>query len=166
MSEVELVNDVELLLGGTLAPIENKRFVATNRWTDSKGNPVMWEIKALHEDKLKAIRLEAARQANATYAVRTKAFAGHMNEMASDIEEAVARTDQIHIFNTLLAVEATVFPDLKNAALQDKFGVHSEADLLKAILVGGEFTAYVERVNSLNGFGRDYAQAYEEAKKD
>lgn len=161
------MNDIELLLEGTLLPVENKRFVATQRWLDKNGEPVEWEICALSEERIKAIRLEAARKAKAKFIMRTKAFAGHMDGDAEVIEESVSQTEQIQLFNELLAVEATVFPDLKNAKLQDKFGVHDEVSLLRAILNGGEFMEYITRTTALNGFlAQSYEEAFDEAKKD
>jgi len=162
------MNDIERLLEAYLTPVENERFVATKRWKDKEGNPIIWEIKAVSEDRIKALRLEATRRAQAGYLRSSKLYGGHRTSEVDEIETVVARTDQVHIFNELLAAESTVFPDLSNGALQDKFGTRDEVGLLKAILsVSGELMDYIQRTTAINGFlDKEYKEVYEEAKND
>ena len=114
------------------------------------------------------MRLEATRRAQAGYLRSSKLYGGHRTSEVDEIETVVARTDQVHIFNELLAAESTVFPDLSNSALQDKFGTRDEVGLLKAILsVSGELMDYIQRTTAINGFlDKEYKEAYKEAKND
>lgn len=161
-----MINDIELLLEATLEPAQHERLVATKRWKDREGNPIEWEIAPVSEDTIKKLRLEATRIAQRSYNANSKAFKG--NADMESVETVVAQANQIHIFNELLAVESTVFPDLKNARLQDKFGVYEPVALLKGILsVGGEFMEYIKQTSTINGFlEKEYEEVHEEAKND
>ena len=62
-----------------------------------------------------------------------------------------------------MAARCTVFPDLKDAALQDSWGVTKPEDLVGAMLIGGEFEDYIKEVLRVNGF-KDETELVDEAK--
>ena len=64
-----------------------------------------------------------------------------------------------------LCEESVLYPDLKNAALQDSYGVMGGAALLKAMLNGGEYVFLVRQVEEVNGFGQSERTLADEAKK-
>ena len=53
---------------------------------------------------------------------------------------------------------------MKNAQLQDAYGVMGEAELLKEMLLSGEYTRLVLEVTKINGFDADLGKMVEEAK--
>lgn len=74
--------------------------------------------------------------------------------------EIFDRTGYIHE----LVASAVVFPDLKNAELQQAYGVLGETELLKAMLLVGEFATLAQAVQELSGLDIDINEEIEEAK--
>ena len=64
-----------------------------------------------------------------------------------------------------LACACIKFPDLKNAALQDSWGVMGEEALLRAMLTAGEYTSLCCAVLEHNAFPDRMQTLYEQAKK-
>ena len=50
----------------------------------------------------------------------------------------------------LLCTNSVVFPNLKDAELQDSYGVSTPDDLLVAMLTAGEFNILAEKVSELS----------------
>jgi hypothetical protein len=63
-----------------------------------------------------------------------------------------------------LVASAVVYPDLKNAELQKAYGVLGEVDLLKKMLLIGEFAVLAQKVQELAGLDEDINELVEEAK--
>jgi len=74
--------------------------------------------------------------------------------------ETFDRTGYIHE----LTASAVVFPDLKNTELQKAYGVLGEAELLKAMLLVGEFAELSQAVQELSGLDVDINEEIEEVK--
>ena len=70
------------------------------------------------------------------------------------------RTGYVHE----LTASAVVFPDLKNAELQQTYGVLGETELLKAMLYVGEFATLAQAVQELSGLDVDINEEIEEVK--
>ena len=64
-----------------------------------------------------------------------------------------------------LACACVKYPDLKNAKLQDSWGVMGEEALLQAMLTAGEYTSLCCAVLSHNAFPDRMQTLYEQAKK-
>ncbi len=56
------------------------------------------------------------------------------------------------------------YPDLKSTELQDAYGVMNEAELLKEMLLPGEYTRLVLEVTKINDFDTDLNKLVDEAK--
>ena len=67
-------------------------------------------------------------------------------------------------YAALLAVKSTVYPNLNDATLQDSYGVMGAEDLLKAMLLPGEYANYLNIVQQVNGFNQTFEEKVEEAK--
>ena len=63
-----------------------------------------------------------------------------------------------------VAARYVVYPELKNAELQNAYKVMGEESLLKKMLIPGEFNALLDAVADLNGFEEDLTDLVEEAK--
>jgi len=63
-----------------------------------------------------------------------------------------------------LTASAVVFPDLKNAELQNAYGVLGESSLLQKMLYVGEYAELAIAVQELSGLDKDINNDIEEAK--
>jgi len=122
-----------------------EEFVVSSRFKDEKGKPIPWKIKSMTEAENEAIRKSA------TIVVKGK----HGTKVPETKPE---------VYLAKLAVESVVFPDLKNAELQKSYGVLGAENLLKTMLLSGEYAALIEKVQSINGFDRDINDMVEEVK--
>ncbi len=139
------MTDLTAFLAQNKIKTENEKFVASKSFVGADGKPIEWEIKAIdtrENDSLKKL---------CTKRVRAK---GNAYTLETDTDLYVAK----------LAAACTVFPDLKDAKLQDSYGVYEEDELLKAMLSLGEYTDYTNRVAEINGFDSTLDDAVKEAK--
>ena len=58
----------------------------------------------------------------------------------------------------------TVFPNLNDVELQDSYGVKSAEDLLRKMLLPGEYIEYKAKVMEVNGFDMSMEDLVDEAK--
>ncbi|WP_313133747.1 phage tail assembly chaperone [Anaerocolumna sp.] len=63
-----------------------------------------------------------------------------------------------------LTASAVVFPDLKNAELQNAYGVLGESSLLQKMLYVGEYAELAIAVQEISGLDKDINNDIEEAK--
>ena len=64
----------------------------------------------------------------------------------------------------LLACTCTVFPNLNDAQLQNSYGVMCADELLKAMLLPGEYADYLMKVQEICGFDKSTQELVDEAK--
>lgn len=77
--------------------------------------------------------------------------------------EKEVETDQPLYFTRLIAA-CCVEPNFKDAALQAKFGVMGEEELIEKMLNSGQYADLLRAVSDVNGFGTDINDLVEEAK--
>lgn len=141
------MTDLTAFLAQNKIKTENVKFVASKSFIDADGKPIEWEIKAIGTQENDALKKECTRR------VRVNGKAGAFTfEMDTDM------------YVGKLAAACTVFPDLKDAKLQDSYGVMGDDQLLKAMLSLGEYADYTNRVAEINGFDSTMDDAVEEAK--
>lgn len=121
-----------------------EKFVVSDRFKDENGEPVAWELRAMTEEENERIRKSATKRVK----VRGQ---GYVPEL--DNEEYVSK----------LIVESVVFPDLKNAELQQSYGVMGASELLKRMLISGEYGRLAQKVQEINGF-EDANEVVEQVK--
>lgn len=119
--------------------------VVSERFKDKDGKPVPWQIRSLTQAESEAIRKSATKYNKGKNGMR-------MPEIDSD--EYLAK----------LAVSCVVFPNLKDAELQKSYGILGAEALLRKMLLPGEYTSLLEKVQELNGFDRDINEDIEEIK--
>lgn len=129
-------------LSAFLNPVkyENKKVVISKRFVDENGNAEEWELQPLNENEVEKIR---------------KAAGANVKQADNASKEQ---------YMSELCAKCVVYPDLKNAQLQDVYGVMGEAELLKEMLLSGEYTRLVLEVTKINGFDTDLGKMVEEAK--
>lgn len=118
---------------------ENKSvfFPASKRIKDEEGNPVMWELRVLGYDEIKAI---------------TKRNTKNVPNKVTGAAEKRTNTEEAAMEMTLKSI---VFPDLNDADLQDSWGVVGAEALLKAMLTPGEIVDLENAVQSAAGYSTE-----------
>lgn len=120
-------------------------FEVSKRFKDGEGKPVSWKLRTMTEDENESIRKSSQK--------RTKVKGGqYITETNND--EYLAK----------LAVASVVFPDLKNAELQKSYGVMGADQVLRKMLLPGEYANLLEKVQEMNGFDKDINELKEEVK--
>lgn len=124
---------------------ENELIPVSTSFVDEDGKPILWEVRQLTNDEMKSIKKQCIKQ------VRDRR--GNVS-VETDSEKMVL----------MMAATSTVYPDLKNAKLQDSYGVMGEGELLEAMLSVGELLAYQQEINRINGFDVSFEEKVDEAK--
>ena len=121
------MSEFSMFLKENVKPVETVEYVTSKRIVDKDGNPVKWILKPVSSKVENEIKDQCIK-----FKAKDRAF---------DISK----------YNVKLCAASVVFPDLKNAALQDNYGVKGEDALLLELLpVAGEFNALLTKVNELS----------------
>jgi hypothetical protein len=139
------MSDFSVFMAGTTAD-ESVKYVASKRFAKD-GKPVEWELKAVSSDLDESIRKDCTKK------VPIAGKRGQYNQ-ETDTDKYIGR----------LCVATTVYPNLNDAALQDHYGVKSADDLLKKMLLPGEYTEYKAKVMEVNGYDMSMEELVDEAK--
>lgn len=122
-----------------------EEFVVSERFKDEAGNPIPWKIRTLSEAENEEIRKAS-----------TQYVKGKGGQRIPETKPEV--------YLAKIAVASVVFPDLKDAELQKSYGVLGAEDLLKKMLLAGEYAALIQKVQEINGFDRDINELVDEVK--
>ena len=126
---------------------ENTYYPATASLCDEKGKPLMWEIKALTTKESEDIREKC------TIDVPVPGKPGMYRQKVTK--------DYVP---TLIAA-AVVSPDLRNAELQDSYGVTSPKDLILEMLDNpDEYAKMLQFVQNYSGIDTSFDEEIKEAK--
>lgn len=113
--------------------IPNKKVVISSRFKGEDGNPIEWEIKALDAGTQQDIR---------TKAMEMKATGGKNANVKMNYNTALS--------NILTAVNAVIFPDLRDTELQDSYGVKKPEELIGKMLLPDEFDKLIDEINAIS----------------
>ena len=127
--------------------LPEKEIIVSNRFTDADGNPIPWKIKSIDAGTYQSLRSDAL-DMNVNTDGGGKDVNVKFNSAKMNIRKVAA---------------AVVFPDLKNKALQDSYGVSSAAALIGAMLSDSEFETLLDADNELSK-NTDPGTIEEEAK--
>ncbi|WP_281868331.1 phage tail assembly chaperone [Brevibacillus parabrevis] len=122
-----------------------EEFEVSKRFKDAEGQPVPWKLRTMTEEENESIRKSAQK--------RTKVRGGQYTTETNN-DEYLAK----------LAVASVVYPDLKDAELQRSYGVMGADRLLRKMLLPGEYSSLLEKVQEMNGFDLDINELKEEVK--
>ena len=126
--------------------VENTRLVPSPRFKDEDGNIMEWEICCISADEYTHIRSSCIKQIPVV---------GKKGQYAQQMD--------VYAFQAKVAARCTVFPDLRNADLQNSWEAAKPEELLGKMLIGGEFDDYVTAIFQANGF-KNENELVEEAK--
>lgn len=126
---------------------ENVKYVASERFVDENKKPIEWEIKTISSREDEELRKTA---------MKKTPIPGKHGQYTQEIDT--------NKYIGLLACTCTVFPNLNDANLQDSYGVMSADELLKAMLLPGEYADYLMKVQEICGFDKSTQELVDEAK--
>ena len=130
------MQDLSLFLAGNALPEENIFYAATKRFRDPDGNPVLWELRPISTEEDEAIRKQYTKRVPVP---------GRKGQYTKDVD--------IEAYLCAVAAQCTVFPNLKDAELQNSYHVMGEEALLRALLnKPGEYQDFLNKINEVNGF--------------
>lgn len=121
--------------------------VVSTRFKDAEGNPMKWKFGAIDGKVDERIKKECTKEVPVL---------GRKGVTIPKLDNDA--------YTTKLAIESIVFPDLKNAELQDSYGVKSAEDLFKVMLLIAEQTDAKVAAQKANGFKVDMEDLVEQAK--
>ncbi|KXG78289.1 phage tail assembly chaperone [Thermotalea metallivorans] len=129
-----------------IAQNETIKYVVSKRFTEN-GKPIEWEIKAITSDEDEAIRKLCTRKVPVP---------GKKNVFTQEID--------FNKYLGMLAVACTVYPNLNDASLQDSYKVMGADNLLKKMLLPGEYADYLKKIQEINGFETSMEDLVDEVK--
>ena len=133
-------------MAGNANNVENVKFVASKRFVENK-KPVEWALKAIGSDLDEAIRKECTKK------VPINGKRGQYTQ-ETDTDKYIAK----------MCVNCIVYPNLNDAELQDSYGVMGAEELLKKMLLPGEYTELKAKVMEVNGYDMSMEELVDEAK--
>lgn len=122
----------------------SEEVIISPRFKNEAGKPVPWKLRSMTEDENEAIRKSAQRKIKERGIVT----------LDTNSDEYLAK----------LVVASVVFPDLKDAELQKSYGVLGADQLLRKMLLPGEYATLLQKVQEVNGFDRDVNELADEVK--
>lgn len=130
--------DLTAFLKQNVKKPKTQKYVASERIVGSDGKPVEWEIEAINTQREDILRNQA------------------MSPNGDDLN--------LNKYIGLLAAACTKYPDLGNVELQNSYGVMGADNLLKAMLLPGEYLRYANKVKDVCGFNSDFNELVKDAK--
>ena len=140
------MSDFSVFMAGAKDIEETTKYVASKRFVENK-KPVEWELKTISSSLDEAIRKECTKKVPVV---------GKRGQYTQEVD-----TDR---YVGKLCVACTIYPNLNDAALQDSYGVKSGDELLKKMLLPGEYTEYKAKVMEVNGYDMSMEELVDEAK--
>lgn len=122
-----------------------EEFVVSKRFKDKDSKPIPWKLVSITEDENQELRKAATKKVKGRNGVYTPEF---------DTNDYLAK----------MVGASVVYPNLKDVELQKSYGVRGAEALLRKMLLPGEFTALMERVQALNGYDQDLNELVDEVK--
>lgn len=124
-------------------PVDNltDEVAISPRFKDEKGEPLKFTIKAMMPNEFEEIRKRA-----------TQIKKGKNIEFDSQK------------FNLSIAINNTVNPDFKDAESIKKLGVNTPEEYVQRVLLAGELSTIVQKINELSGFDVAMDDLVEEVK--
>ena len=101
---------------------------------DENGEPIPWRLRVLTEKENNQLRNQCRRKVT-----------------NAATKQTTTETD-VQKYNDLLAEKCIAYPNLNDAELQESYGVIGAAELLKIMLLPGEYADLMQAISQANGF--------------
>lgn len=139
------MSDLSLFFASNVAAPEAELFVVSDRFKDAGGKPVAWQISPITEDENSELRKSATR--------KIKGKNGAM----------VPETNYPEYLGKLVAA-CVKYPNLNDAKLQESYKVRGADELVRKMLLSGEYATLLVKVQEINGFDKDVNDLADEVK--
>lgn len=123
---------------------EITRIVVSERFKDENGEPIKWELKPVPPKRFMRLTSGAVKVSK-----KGEVDTGNVDDMTFQ-----------------LIAETVKFPNLRDEALQNSYGVMNTADLLNAMLSTKEFQYLYKAVNNLHVTDKSLDEMVDEVKND
>jgi hypothetical protein len=137
------MSSLKAFFSQNVRPATVEEVVVSDRFVGENGKPIPWKVRALTEAENEQLRRASMQPP------RKK---GDAPEILPDA------------YLAKVTVASVVFPDLKDAELQQSYGVLGAEELLKKMLLPGEYARLVQKVQEVNGFDRNINELVDEVK--
>lgn len=140
------MNNLNAFLKQNAVTVEEEKVIVSERFLEN-GKPIEWVVKPITSQQDELLRKECTKR------VPINGKRGQYTQ-ETDYNKYLGK----------MATICTVFPNLNDKDLQDSYEVMGAEDLLKTMLLPGEYAAYLERVQGICGFDVTLEDKIEEAK--
>ncbi|OAB26194.1 phage portal protein [Paenibacillus macquariensis subsp. defensor] len=139
------MSDLSMFFAQNAAVEVAEEFAVSERFKDKEGKPVKWKLRSISEEENQELRKSATKRVKGKHGIYTP---------ETDTNEYLAK----------MVVASVVYPDLKNAEIQKSYGVMGAERLVRKMLLPGEFSNLLDKVQAMNGFDRDINELVEQVK--
>ncbi|MEK3912217.1 phage portal protein [Paenibacillus sp. FSL H7-0331] len=139
------MSDLSAFYAQNAGTVTIEDFVVSTRFKDKDGSPLAWQLCGMTEAQNEEIRAAATKRVQVKKGVTVP---------ETNPNEYMAK----------LVVASVAFPNLKDASLQESYGVRGAEDLLRKMLLPGEYSSLAEKVQQINGFDKDMNELVDEVK--
>ena len=140
--------DLKAFMVPDLGKKETIKYAASPDFKGEDGQPLEWEIRPLTSEELDALRKDCTKRVQVP---------GKKTAFLPEVDTTA--------LNLSIAVEATVFPNLKDAGLQDFYGVKGADKLLNKLLYNPSIRDdYLMKVLEVCGYQNDFQELVDTAK--
>lgn len=146
MERLIFMSNLKAFLAQNVEQEENVKYIASKRFVEDK-KPVEWEIQSVTSEEDESLRKSCTRK------VQVHGKKGQYTQ-ETDFEKYLG----------LLAAKCIVFPNLKDADLQNSYGVMGDDTLLKKMLKPGEYQELLKKIQEVNGFDIGLDELVDEVK--
>lgn len=119
--------------------------VVSERFKGEDGKPIPWKLRAMTEAENEQIRKSSTK----------------MQKNKNGLQMPEVNMEQ---YMAKMVVACVIYPNLKDAELLQSYGVMAADELLKKMLLAGEYAALAQKVQEINGFDKDINDLVEEVK--
>ncbi|RED64671.1 phage tail assembly chaperone [Cohnella lupini] len=139
------MSDLRVFFSENAATDVSEEFIVSSRFKSNDGIQVAWKLRSMTEAENEECRKAATKR------VKGK-NGGYVPETSADE------------YMVKLVVASVEYPNLKDAELQKSYSVFGAENLLRKMLLPGEYAALVGKVQELNGFDRSTSELVDEVK--
>ena len=142
----EQVRDLSFFMAENAAEAPEEEVIVTKRYKDKKGKVIPFIMKAIPTERIEELEKECT----------IPQF--HKGRKISETVDTAR-------FYARIAIETTIYPDLKSDQLRKSYKTEDPVEVAKRLLsIGGEYSGWIEASNRVNGFDDELEDLEEEAK--
>lgn len=141
------MSNLKSFLAENALKVEKEDVVVSRRFLDDDGKPCLWQIGCITSAEDEALRKLCTKRVSLN---------GRKNDVSLELD--------YELYLGKLAAKCTISPCLSDSELQDSYGVMGEDALLKAMLTPGEYSEFLNKVQTINGYDVSFEDLVNDAK--